>query len=513
MTGGALYEGLDDAGAHGEDVSGPPWILGHRGTPKEAPENTLAGLRRAFDLGLDGVEYDLRACASGEAVVVHDATLDRTTDGAGPVREHTVRDLFGLDAGSWFARRFTGEPVPLLDEALEVAAERERPTAWHMIELKEAGLVDEVARALASRAPAPPVRVASFLREVVLAARDAGLPAMLLTGVATEEDRRFVRDERIPSHGVGPGGWQTEAGRGDWGSCERWGWSLDDPADLLHACRAPLFGFNTNEPYRAMATRALVELAPADDGPYPLDVPELYVEPEGLDERSRRRGEWFGSWRTSTAVRNPFPFAVEVRAGVFLPSGAFEIEGLPAAFDLEPGAARTVAFRLTGGSRAPGGDPLFAALYSWKAGTPGAGGGAIRPGGKLLLDAPLRRRRVTTADPIARRLALLTERRDDPPASMTVRRIGAELVVSVENPGDLDDAHALAHLDGAVARGGRGVRVRLPADFDLRGGGVPFSCAIEGRRRGELRVRRWAGGLPEGLGHGSPGLILPLQQG
>ena len=58
----------------------PPWILGHRGVPLEAPENTLAGMRRAMELGLDGFEYDLRACASGEAVLMHDETLARTTN-------------------------------------------------------------------------------------------------------------------------------------------------------------------------------------------------------------------------------------------------------------------------------------------------------------------------------------------------------------------------------------------------------------------------------------------------
>lgn len=507
-----VYEGLGDAGAHGEEVPGPPWILGHRGTPREAPENTLAGLRRALDIGLDGVEYDLRACASGEPVLFHDARLERTTDGAGPLRAQTVPQLFSLDAGSWFARRFTGEPVPLFEEALEIAGDPNRADAWHMIELKEPGLVEAVSARLDALSARPRVRVASFLREVVLDARDAGLPTMLLAGRATEDDRRFVRDERLTAHGVGPGGWRTAAGRADW-SCERWGWSVDDPADLLEACRAPLFGFNTNEPYRATATRALVALAPDDDGPYPVEAPELYVEPETLDADARRRGEWYGHWRTSARIRNPFPWPVEVRVGVFVPSGAFELEGVPAAFDLGPGEGRDVGLRLTGGSRSPGGDPLLAALYGWKvAARPDAADGA-RAGGRLLLDAPLRRRRVTSADPVARRLNLLAERRADPPASLTMRRQRGELVLSIENAGDLDDPHVVAHLDGHLVRGGRGLRLRLPDGFDLRGGGVPFSAGIEGTRLGEPGLRRWAGGIPDGLAHGAPGLLLPLDQG
>ena len=96
----------------------PPWILGHRGAPRDAPENTLASLRRALELGADGVEYDVRACSSGEALILHDEHLDRTTDGSGPVRGLDLRQVGELDAGGWFHRRFRGEPLPLLHEPL-----------------------------------------------------------------------------------------------------------------------------------------------------------------------------------------------------------------------------------------------------------------------------------------------------------------------------------------------------------------------------------------------------------
>lgn len=509
MTGSQdIYGGLDDAGAHGEDVPGPPWILGHRGTPREAPENTLAGLRRAVDVGLDGFEYDLRACASGEAVLLHDATLERTTDGEGALAERSLPELFQLDAGGWFGRRFTGEPLPVFEEALEIAGDA-RGWPRHMIELKEPGLVERVAAKLTELAPGLDVRVASFRRDVVLAARDAGLSTMLLANRAEEGDLRWVRDQGVTAYGVGPRGWRTEAGRAEW-PCERWGWSIDEPDDLLEACRTPLTAFNTNEPYRALATRALAQLAPADEGTYPVQVPELYVEPEVLEEEARTRGEWYGTWAVEADVRNPFAWPVEVRCSVFLPSGAFELEGLPAAFDLAAGEARVVRFRITGGARLPGPDPLFAALYAWRV---GSGASELKPGGKLLLDAPLRRRRVTTADPVARRLPMLEERPGDPFASVILQRRGGDVVLSIEDPGGLADAHLVAHLDGELVRGGRGLRLRLPGGFDLRGAGVPFSCGIEGRDGEERRLRRWAGGVPEGLQHGAPGLLLPLNQG
>ena len=109
-----------------DSEAGLPWILGHRGAPREAPENTLASLGRALDLGLDGVEYDLQRCASAEAVLMHDETLDRTTDLHGPVEDATLPEISGADAGSWFHRDFAGEPVPLLQEALALAGPETR---------------------------------------------------------------------------------------------------------------------------------------------------------------------------------------------------------------------------------------------------------------------------------------------------------------------------------------------------------------------------------------------------
>jgi glycerophosphoryl diester phosphodiesterase len=91
-------------GLHGELVPGPPWIFGLRGTPREAPENTLASLRAALALGLDGIAYDVRACASGDFVLCADARLERTSDATGELRERTPAELARVDAGVWFSR-------------------------------------------------------------------------------------------------------------------------------------------------------------------------------------------------------------------------------------------------------------------------------------------------------------------------------------------------------------------------------------------------------------------------
>lgn len=498
---GRMFKFQDGIGERGERVPGPPWILGHRGTPREAPENTLVSLRRAIELGLDGVEYDVRACATGEAVLIHDETLDRTTDARGPVYELTLPELAAVDAGGWFHKRFAGEPLPLLEEALDLGGEEPGVFPQHMIELKEVGLVRDVARQLRERHVPLSVRLASFDRSVCLEARDEGLPAMLLAVDASMADLGFVAAERLTAYGTGPGGWRGPAGREAW-PCERWSWAVDDPEDLLEACRLPLSGFNTNEPRRALATRALVRLTPHDRGPYPLQVPALEVPPSH-GGGAGQHGEWSGSWSDELRVRNPFGFAVELAVALELRGGAFEVRGFPASAELAPGESRAFAFELCGGSWSPGDDPLVHARFVWRRG-PG------RPQEALILDAPLRRVRTLRLGPESQRVFLLREHPGDSEATMSVRRRGSEILAWVENPGGLADVRAALRLGIDTRWGGRGVRMKLPAGFDAERDGVPFSIGFSGRAPSaeERRFRRWAGGLPAEQRAGSPGRLL-----
>ena len=96
------------------------WIrIAHRGASGSAPENTLAAFKKAINIGVDAVELDLHGSADGEVVVIHDASLDRTTDSGGSVNQTSLETIKQADAGGWFAPEFTGEPVPTLAEALE----------------------------------------------------------------------------------------------------------------------------------------------------------------------------------------------------------------------------------------------------------------------------------------------------------------------------------------------------------------------------------------------------------
>ena len=111
-----------------------PWIIGHRGVPCEAPENTISGFELAISQGADLIEIDLHMSADGQLFVIHDDAVDRTTDGTGRVGDLSADELRALDAGSWMSPKYCGEKIPTLSEVLELTASR----AGIVVELKHA---------------------------------------------------------------------------------------------------------------------------------------------------------------------------------------------------------------------------------------------------------------------------------------------------------------------------------------------------------------------------------------
>ncbi|XID93505.1 glycerophosphodiester phosphodiesterase [Paenibacillaceae bacterium WGS1546] len=95
-----------------------PLIIGHRGARGHAPENTMASFWLAHEYGAHAIELDTTLSGDGELVVIHDDTIDRTTDGKGAVGEMTVNELKQFDAGRWYHPRFEGERIPTLEEVL-----------------------------------------------------------------------------------------------------------------------------------------------------------------------------------------------------------------------------------------------------------------------------------------------------------------------------------------------------------------------------------------------------------
>jgi glycerophosphoryl diester phosphodiesterase len=156
-------------------------VCAHRGGPAEAPENTLAAFRRAAALGAHQIEFDVRSSADGALVVIHDETLDRTTDGRGPVRQRSLSELRRLDAAVGWHPRFRGEPIPTLAETLVVLPE----DIWINVQIKrgepiaeavtrvvlDAGRRDQVVLACGNEAAAsarrldPEIRICNLARQ------------------------------------------------------------------------------------------------------------------------------------------------------------------------------------------------------------------------------------------------------------------------------------------------------------------------------------------------------------
>jgi len=93
-------------------------VIAHRGASSYAPENTLAAFDLALQMEVRHIELDVDFTSDSHIVVIHDDTVDRTTNGSGPVTSHTLAALRGFDAGSWFGAQFAGERIPTFDEVL-----------------------------------------------------------------------------------------------------------------------------------------------------------------------------------------------------------------------------------------------------------------------------------------------------------------------------------------------------------------------------------------------------------
>ena len=99
-------------------------VVAHRGAMGHAPENTLAAFVKAMDMGAHMSELDIHQSRDGELIVIHDAQVSRTTDGAGAVSELTLADIKKFDAGTWFGPQYAGERVPTLQEVIDLVRGR-----------------------------------------------------------------------------------------------------------------------------------------------------------------------------------------------------------------------------------------------------------------------------------------------------------------------------------------------------------------------------------------------------
>ena len=143
-------------------------IVAHRGSSLDRPECTGASCQRAIEVGATAVEVDVRTSKDRHLVILHDATLDRTTNGKGPVGQKTLAQLKRLDAGSWFDPKYKNERIPTLREILQLA----KGKIDVLLDLKESG-------------PA-------YAEQVVQQIRKHGEPKRIVVGVrSVEQAKRF----------------------------------------------------------------------------------------------------------------------------------------------------------------------------------------------------------------------------------------------------------------------------------------------------------------------------------
>jgi glycerophosphoryl diester phosphodiesterase len=151
-------------------------VIAHRGASASAPENTLAAFSLAAEQGADAVEFDVRRTKDDRLVVIHDATVDRTSGGRGSVAEMTADAVRGVDAGAWFSPSFAGERIPLLAEVLEAA----RGRLLVDIELKEPDLDELVIAAVREAGMDDAALLTSFHPLALRAPAAQNLPVGLL---------------------------------------------------------------------------------------------------------------------------------------------------------------------------------------------------------------------------------------------------------------------------------------------------------------------------------------------
>jgi glycerophosphoryl diester phosphodiesterase len=242
-----------------------PLIVAHRGAPTERPENTLAAFEAALDAGAAAVEFDVRATADGHAVVIHDAALDRTTDGAGLVRDHTLAEVLRLRIEGADGRSHS---VPTLHETLAMLSGR----AAADVEIKNVpgdpdfDPDDEVAVALVHRALddvgfSGGVIVSSFNPRSIAVSRelrpetatglltDRGVDAAAALHFAGEQGHQWILPfaDRVADHGVGFAGRVHEAG------LLLGTWIVDDADRARELLAAGVDAVATNEPRTIVA--------------------------------------------------------------------------------------------------------------------------------------------------------------------------------------------------------------------------------------------------------------------
>lgn len=235
-------------------------VIGHRGAAGHAPENTAAAFDRGLALGVDGVETDVRATRDGVLVLLHDATVDRTTDGSGAVAELTWAEVAALDAGARFAggrHAYGVQRIPRLDAFLDCYGGR----TTFRLEIKARGVEGAAVRMVRARGLMETAVFTSFQPEAIKAVRSAAPEAQTayLSGAQQFDDAVIETALAAGANEVAPRAELVEPGlvdRAQATGLRVWAWGVRSQDVLRQAVAGGIGGCTLDYPDWATERRA-----------------------------------------------------------------------------------------------------------------------------------------------------------------------------------------------------------------------------------------------------------------
>ncbi len=238
-------------------------IFAHRGVSSLYPENTLASFQAAVRLGVDFIELDVRRTKDGALVVIHDETLDRTTDGKGKVADLTIEEIKRYSAGRWFSEKFSGEKIPTVQEVFSLVG-RGKTKLW--LEIKESGLEADPLELIRRYEMADCVVCGSFNLDTVIRLKrfNPALPAAL---IASSFDLKLTDTLRENGIGIVSLGYPSL----DPGLLNRLqeqnfqvlAWTIDDPKEMKRFVEMGVDAIVTDCPQVLKAIKRLKNCLPA----------------------------------------------------------------------------------------------------------------------------------------------------------------------------------------------------------------------------------------------------------
>jgi glycerophosphoryl diester phosphodiesterase len=246
-----MREGVDEAPGEGDR----PWVIAHRGYSAAVPENTLAAVDAARLVGSDWIEVDLHVTADGTPVVIHDPTVDRTTNGGGALSRLDDDSLSRLDAGLWAGRGFAGQRVPRLETLLREIVDY---GGRLLLEFKgdwSAGAVAQAAGLVVEYGVADRVVAQSFSVSTLALLRDLApmVERCLLRTMPREDDLQYLDELELLGYNPSQKGVALRRGVVDsflGAGAAMFVWTVDEPAEWEMLLGVGVHGLITNQPGR-----------------------------------------------------------------------------------------------------------------------------------------------------------------------------------------------------------------------------------------------------------------------